>query len=395
MKSESGMVLIVCMILLLMLAIIGAASIFTSNTEMDISGNEQYSTTAFYLADAGAERALAALNDSVTWRTGFVNEPLGDGTYDVTVYDSTSLSYLEDKVMVRSTGRIGDVESVIEATFSPIYNTRFEYAVYGRQIMDMNGGGMIDSYDSELGSYASQAVNGPDSAAHMYALENGRIGSEGVVRLDGNAQAHGDAITSPTGGFNFGGGSYLYGDTLRQNNFGVPDSIPIQEIQYAEDNNAAPTEMELLGGAVYDPLTGALDVGSGGTAILNTGTYFFTSVSMQGQMQVASGAEVRIYVTGDWDSSGGNLINQDGIPANLRIFSTGTSMRISGGSQVCAALFAPYADVTVTGGSEFYGAAVANRYYNGGGTSFHFDEALLRLDEHFVRGYMKIKWTEL
>jgi hypothetical protein len=38
---------------------------------------------------------------------------------------------------------------------------------------------------------------------------------------------------------------------------------------------------------------------------------------------------------------------------------------------------------------------VANRYYNGGGTSFHFDEALLRLDEQFVRGYKKSSWTEL
>jgi hypothetical protein len=38
---------------------------------------------------------------------------------------------------------------------------------------------------------------------------------------------------------------------------------------------------------------------------------------------------------------------------------------------------------------------VARRYYNGGGTSFHFDEALLRLDENFVRGYKKSKWTEL
>jgi hypothetical protein len=393
--GESGIVLIICMILLLMLAIIGAASIFTSNTEMDISGNEQYSTSAFYLADAGAEKALAALNDSVQWRAGFANQPLGKGTFDVVVYDSTALSYLEDRVLLRSTGKIGDVKSIIEVTCTPIYNTRFEYAVFGREIMDMNGGGMIDSYDSDLGSYASQAVNGPDSNHFMYAGNYARIGSEGVVRLDGNAQAHGDAITIPSGGFNFGGGSYLYGDTLRWPRFGVPDSIPASEVADAQAVNAASTQMTLMGGAVYNAATGTLNVGSGQTAVLNSGTYFFTSVTMKGSMQIAPGAEVRIYVSGTWDSSGGNVVNQDGIPANLRLFSTGTDIKISGGSQVCAAIFAPYAEVTVTGGSEFFGAAVARQYYNGGGTSFHFDEALLRLDENFVRGYKKMKWTEL
>jgi hypothetical protein len=394
-NPESGMVLIVAMILLLMLAIIGAASIFTSNTEMDISGNEQYSTSAFYLADAGAEKALAALNDTVEWRTGFANQPLGQGTYDVTVYDSSSLSYLEDRVLVRSIGKIGSVKSTIEVTFAPIYNTRFEYAVFGREIMDMNGGGMIDSYDSDLGTYASQAVNGPDNNGFMFAGENGRIGSEGVVRLDGNAQAHGDAITTPAGGFTFGGGSCLYGDTLRWPSFGVPDSIPASEVADAQAMNAASTEMTLMGGAVYDPVTGVLNVGSGQTAILNSGTYFFSSVDIKGQMQIAAGAEVRVYVTGNWDSSSGSLVNPDNIPASLQIFSTGPDIKIAGGSQVCAAIFAPNADVTVTGGSNFYGGVVANRYYNGGGTSFHFDEALLRLDEQFVRGYKKSSWTEL
>ncbi|MEE9554436.1 MAG: PilX N-terminal domain-containing pilus assembly protein [candidate division Zixibacteria bacterium] len=397
-KSESGIVMIVCMILLLMLAIIGAASLTTSNTEMEISGNEKYTTAAFYLADAGVEKALAVLQDDVTWRDGFTAESLGIGVYDVQVLDSLSLPYLDNTLLVRSTGRVQGSVRTIEAILGRGNRTIFQYAAYGRNNFNMNGGGMIDSYDSGLGSYASQAVNGPDDNGYMFANENGNIRSDGTITLAGNAQLHGDASVDTSGDFSFGGGTTMYGDTLRTTESIPIDSIPATEIANAQASNDAPSNLTLTGTATYDPFTEALTAGSGDTILVNSGTYYFSSVDVGSGaiFMLAPGAEAVVYITGDWDTSGGAIINSDGVAANLHVYSTGTQFGFSGGTQLCAAIYAPNADIVVTGGSEFFGSVIAKSFVNGGGTTLHFDEALLSLPEDYLAAdYEIIGWNEL
>jgi hypothetical protein len=68
----------------------------------------------------------------------------------------------------------------------------------------------------------------------------------------------------------------------------------------------------------------------------------------------------------------------------------------SGGSYLCAAIFAPNADMVVTGGSHFFGSVIARSFNNGGGTTLHFDEALLRIgDDNLFVGYDLDGWKEL
>ncbi|UCC80920.1 MAG: hypothetical protein JSW64_06060 [Candidatus Zixiibacteriota bacterium] len=397
-SSEKGIVLIVCVILLLMLAIVGIASLMTSDTEMDISGNSEHKISAFYLADAGVEKAYSILSGSPDWRSGLYNEQLGEGTYDVMVYDSLTYPYLGEKIMVRSTGRVGEANSTIEAIFAPKYRSPFQYGAYGRDTFDMLGGGMIDSYDSDLGSYASQAINGPDGNAYMYALENGHIRSEGDIKLGGNAQLHGDAITGDSGSFTFGGGTGIYGDSLRSSEHFPVDSIPSADIAYAQANNDASTNLTLTGTATYDPITNALNAGSGDSVIFNSGTYYFSSVDFTSSacLVLAPGADVTIYLTGMWDTSGGSVINTDATAANLHIYSTGTDFDFSGGTYLCAAIFAPNAEIVVTGGSHFFGSVIGRSFSNGGGTTLHFDEALLRIgNDLLLVGYDLERWREL
>lgn len=394
-NSESGIVLIVCLALLLMLSLIGIASIMTSSTEMDISGNAQQQTAAFYLADAGAERAMAILQDSSDWRYGFYDQSLGDGIYNVMVFDSLSLPYLGMNLLVRSTGKMEGAETTIEVILAPRYRSKFEYAAYGRDDFKMMGGGLIDSWDSDLGAYASQAINGPDVGGNMYAGENARIGCNGIIKLAGSAQVHGDAVIGPAGTFDLGGG--LYGDTTRLSSPIVLDSIPASEMAGAQATNDAATNMRLTGGAVYDPVTNALTSSNADDSmIFSSGTYYFSSALIKGTLVIEPGAQVFIYTDGVWDGSGGSIVNPDGVPSNLHIYSTGSVFNITGGSAVCAAVYAPEAVMTVSGGSEFYGSLIGKTYDNGGGTNLHFDEALMRLtDEDFIVGFELIGWNEL
>ncbi len=90
--GQRGIVLIVCLIILLMLSLIGIASITTSNSDLTIAGNELNQTGSFYAAESGLERAASEMKASYE-SSGVPPSPLPGGevmlnnfhfTYNVT-----------------------------------------------------------------------------------------------------------------------------------------------------------------------------------------------------------------------------------------------------------------------------------------------------------------------
>ena len=60
-KDQKGVALVVALIMLLVLTLIGIASISSSVFEARISGNDRFGTAAFYAAKGGIERGIAQL----------------------------------------------------------------------------------------------------------------------------------------------------------------------------------------------------------------------------------------------------------------------------------------------------------------------------------------------
>ena len=58
-ENQSGAALVVALIMMVVLTLIGLASIFSSTFEIKISGNKRCSTNAFYAADSGLQVVLA------------------------------------------------------------------------------------------------------------------------------------------------------------------------------------------------------------------------------------------------------------------------------------------------------------------------------------------------
>ncbi len=94
-SNQKGSALLVTLSILVLLSFLGIASVMTSNTDMDISGNEKRSTQAFYVAEAGVERTV---NDYIA--TNFYDENVApmvdlfswlDNLLDSTIYDSVQL----------------------------------------------------------------------------------------------------------------------------------------------------------------------------------------------------------------------------------------------------------------------------------------------------------------
>ena len=61
--NQSGAALVVALIMMIVLTLIGLASIFTSTFEVKISGNKRCSTNAFYAADSGLQVVLARVEN--------------------------------------------------------------------------------------------------------------------------------------------------------------------------------------------------------------------------------------------------------------------------------------------------------------------------------------------
>ena len=60
----------------------------------------------------------------------------------------------------------------------------------------MDSNSRVDSYDSTLGTYASQQINGVGQ--QRLSLSNGDVGSNGDIDMSQNSAVHGDAVPGPT-----------------------------------------------------------------------------------------------------------------------------------------------------------------------------------------------------
>jgi len=65
-KNESGSILVIALIMLVLLTILGISATTTSNIEMQIAGNERNYKRAFYVANAGIEHVRASLAKALT-----------------------------------------------------------------------------------------------------------------------------------------------------------------------------------------------------------------------------------------------------------------------------------------------------------------------------------------
>ncbi len=99
--NQSGTALLVALVMMIVLTLIGLASIFTSTFDIKLSGNKRGTTDAFYAAESGIQATVADLENFSLTRYGANNKyenALNDGAktnsnptsaYVVLVHDTT------------------------------------------------------------------------------------------------------------------------------------------------------------------------------------------------------------------------------------------------------------------------------------------------------------------
>lgn len=83
--NRKGAVLVMTVFIIAFCAILITAYLQISTTDLQIVRNQQYSTRALYIAEAGVEDAIYELRQDNTWAAGFTAKAFAGDTYTVTV----------------------------------------------------------------------------------------------------------------------------------------------------------------------------------------------------------------------------------------------------------------------------------------------------------------------
>lgn len=106
--KENGFVLAWVLMVICFLMTVGLGLLSLSQWEGVQVTEDIWYLQALNLAEAGLERAVRELQNDPMWMGGWVDEPLGEGTYTVTSEDLGS-----GQVRIRSVGAVGGVSKTL------------------------------------------------------------------------------------------------------------------------------------------------------------------------------------------------------------------------------------------------------------------------------------------
>ena len=123
-------------------------------------------------------------------------------------------------------------------------------------------------------------------------------------------------------------------------------------------------------------------MGSTGSLVLTSGVYFFDDVLLgqDSQIELAPGANVQIYITGNMTFNQNSVINSGGIPSQLQIYSQGDSLTFNQGNTFTGAFYGPGALIQYDQTTQIYGSLVGGSIQLDKGACFHYDRSLGKIE---------------
>jgi hypothetical protein len=277
----------------------------------------------------------------------------------------------------------------IEQISAPI--TPFEAAIkcigtfYG-----LGDAAVIDSYDSRNGAYyfAAQSPNDPnygDSRSGNVQINSAVATIRGWV--------YGDVATN---GGSIVRSQYITG-TIDNNvpfsvgSFYMPTNLPLPLLS----PGTVTSSVTITPGAAGTPasptlyllstITGQLTINS----FQSQKTYVALHVTgdITGSIDIKPQVQLKVFVDGNIDVKGRDVINESGIAANLQYYSisppttnppTLQHVNINPPGNFAAVFYAPGADLSINGNPDITGAVVCKTFYANGNVMWHYDRELSR-----------------
>jgi hypothetical protein len=266
----------------------------------------------------------------------------------------------------------------------------FPYGLFatgrGCGALSMGGGAQTFSFNA-----ATQ--NPPTNPPSNISASGGNVGTNGNMNLSGtNTTVHGTS-SSAIGGIgncNQGNGITVSGGAA----YGTASTVPIQNLPVPPLPNplpptrSCPTYCYNSSQTLTPGAYGNVNITSGATITLAGGTpnspavFTLNSISLGGGSTLVINGTVVLNIAGIGQQNpvnftGGSFQNNTFVPNNFVInYGGSNNISLTGGSAAYAVVNAPNANISFSGGSNFYGQAIGATISNTGGTNFYYDQSL-------------------
>lgn len=366
-SGRDGSVLLIALFVSLVLMASAAAIVTNSLYRQAAERSRIEMDRAVHVAEAGLDVAFYEVqsatdltNDSI----GAASGPVAGGRYVATIVPAYAGP---GTYTLTSVGTYGRRRQTVERIVTRPPNSSPGFV--GVDQITLTGGASIDSFDSSLGTYASQ-LSGGHAGAQAGLATNGDVATSGVGKI------WGDAHPGPTG---------AYSGTVAVSGSTTPASQDVTTTPYT-----------------YSPPGVALTAWNGG-GTLTAGTYHYTQLTVTGGPVLLVSGDVTIYCdnkftigalssirmlagskltihqgANDVTIGGGGILNQNQKASTLAIHSASTTkVVLSGTAAFYGSIDALGADFTSSSAASMYGAAVAKTITLNSATGWlHQDKAL-------------------
>jgi hypothetical protein len=274
-------------------------------------------------------------------------------------------------------------------------------AVLSKKAVTLSGTMLIDSFDSTSTALSTGGRYDPAKRA-----DHGDVASlsQGVTVITdtGNTKVYGHFLTTPTGGVSISGvasvGSLAW---VNAGNRGIQPGWQINTFSATMNDATLPAvtfttltqNPGKVSGTNYSYVIGtgnyqspSLSLSSATSVCINGNVVLYLpgGLQMSGQsfIYLTPGSHLTIYLGASSSLSGGGVINGTGLAKNVAIVGlpSCTSISYSGNSEFVGTIYAPEADISLTGGGatamNFSGALAGNTVKISGNYQLHYDQAL-------------------
>ena len=441
-ENEQGTALIATLMFLMAMGILSTALVFTVNNEMKTSSSFKYNQQAFYVANAGIQKAVEwyrspytpALGSYTTTalppqyggqavvlagQSGYSSNFPVSGTTDsftgqfsqssdnttLTVNSSNTGKYaLNATLLKHSPASFLNPNNLAAApTASAVERWRVESMGYWGSVarplgiaritatIENNGDAFFDRAlwgITEVNLTGTSAIDSYDPTKPMPNSGNlGDVGSNVMVRGTGSMIIKGNVACGPGGDINVDPDS-VTGDFIRLGQDRV--FPPINDFTVGSGKTMVNNKDTYTLASSQNPY-GTITVH--GTLIIPAGDWYIDSLDVQAAATIIVSGTARLFVKSGLSMAGTAVANDPSHPESLTVFYKGTGdAKWTGSSSISASIYAPNAPLHLAGGSDFYGSFIGNTVDANGGAKIHFDQGSLKRNL-LLRPFRIITWS--
>jgi len=380
-----GFALFFTLIISIIMGLLIAGLIILTNTDILMGKNVKDISTCSYIAEAGAYKALTAINASTSTygalaagatSTIFTNDNVGTGQCTAGIQATGTDSFGKPYLLLKSIGTVSSTNKTVLMLVKPQYDSKFKFGAFAKNKILFSGNfTAVDSYDSSKGAYGGANIG-----------TDGDIGVNSIAAeaLDiGNGDVYGDAFIGPTGNVSTviktQAGAVLTGIK------GVlPSPVSLPDVTIPDFSGPNISSSTTLSPGNF----GELDLSGTKTVTLNAGSsnpgkFYFKSVELTGTSQITTIGNVEIYILEDLKAEGNGIVNSTGDTSKLTVYVekhdengdgiADNVVKLAGNGGFYGGVYAPDVPATVTGNGDIFGSIVGSTIDFAGQGKLHFD----------------------